>query len=118
RYQIGRHANETLALRYGIANEFRERRHNGTEMIDSRYIRLRKLRVRDREKCRYEVELSDFRKRNAIAVIEPGTEYVKTFYPMENTWFNRHKKLEEVLKGNRTMTLKEIAKFHIDKTIT
>lgn len=110
-YEIGRHANETLALRYGIANL------NG---IDGRgqpakSIALRKLEKIDKNV--YLVEISDFRKRKAKAVIEVGTEYVKTFLPMSEDWFSKYANLEETLKGNKTMSLKDIARFHVEKVV-
>lgn len=111
RYEIGRHANETLALRYGIANL------NG---IDGRgqpakSIALRKLEKIDKNV--YLVEISDFRKRKAKAVIEVGTEYVKTFLPMSEDWFSKYANLEETLKGNKTMSLRDIARFHVEKVV-
>lgn len=119
-YEIGRHANETLALRYGIANLKRGQ----VDFIGSDKIRLQKIgKVPDetsqnkRRSDLYRVKLSDFRDREALAVIQPGTEYVKTFYPLEESWFERHSALELALKGNQTMTLKEIAHFHIEKTV-
>ncbi len=119
-YEIGRHANETLALRYGIANLKRGQ----VDFIGSDKIRLQKLgkipvetSPYKRRSDLYRVKLSDFRDREALAVIEPGTEYVKTFYPLEESWFERHSALESALKGNQTMNLKEIAHFHIEKTV-
>lgn len=108
-YQIGRHANETLALRYGIAN---------LDGVDGRgkpanFISLRKLEKI--EKDVYLVEIADFRNRNAKAVIEVGTEYVKTFLPISEDWFSKYANLEETLKGNKTMSLKDIARFHVEK---
>lgn len=103
-YVIGRHANETLALRYGLANS-----HGETE---NQKINLRKLRLV--KKDLYEVELTDFGSRRAIAVIEKGTDYVKTFYPMSEKWFVEQKTLEELLKNNKGIKLYDIAKYHIE----
>ena len=62
-YQIGRHANETLALRYGLVNA------KGNKELST--IKLRKLvKLQD---AHYEVELISFGLRRAIAIIEPGT---------------------------------------------
>lgn len=110
-YKIGRHANETLALRYGIANIKRD----GRRTYDSQNIRLKKTKKIGLSK--YIVELSDFRNRKACAIIEKGTEYVKTFLPLDDSWFEKNKDLEMVVKGNRTMLLSEIARLHIDKTV-
>jgi hypothetical protein len=63
------------------------------------------------------VVLTDFRDRKAKAVIETGTEYVKTFYPLEDIWFEKHADLENTLKGNGSFTLKELATFHVNKTV-
>jgi hypothetical protein len=106
-YQIGRHANETLALRYGIANTLGSREH--------REIRLRKLKKIKPDF--YEVELSDFGGRRAIAVIEEGTEYVKTFYPQSEDWFEKNEKLEMLLKNNSGLSVVDIAKFHIENEL-
>lgn len=120
-YEIGRHGNETLALRYGIANII-----NNTGEASSR-IRVQKIRKAgmlldsgDKETVEnncYLVKLSDFRNREALAIIEPGTEYVKTFYPIKKSWFENNSHLESTLKGNYTMSLKEVATFHILKSI-
>jgi uncharacterized membrane protein len=130
-YNIGRHGNETLAIRYGIANLKKEvipyfyyekggvkKRNPDRDTIiwrDAKTIRLKKLRRIGQSK--YEVLISDFRDRKAIAIIEVGTDYVKTFYPIDERWFNIHCGLEEVLKGNRSMSLKELAHFHVEKTV-
>ena len=65
----------------------------------------------------YEVLLTDFRNRKAKAIIEPGTDYVKTFYPMSEDWFDKYANLETVLKGNSSFSLKELATFHVQKVI-
>lgn len=101
-YEIQKHPNEQFAIRYGIAN-------------NSNKIRLKKLKKL--KKDYYEVELTDYRNRHAIVIIEKGKEYVKTFYPMDNEWFENHKDLELTLKGNGTFTLKELATFHVQKII-
>ena len=132
KYKIGRHGNETLAIRYGIANMETEtipyfyyakggvkKRNPDRDKIrwkDANTIRLKKLRKLDESK--YEVQISDFRNRKAVAIIEVGTDYVKTFYPIDEGWFNIHRGLEEALKGNRSMSLKELARFHIEKTVS
>lgn len=116
-YEIGRHANETLALRYGIPNL-----ENSRSEQPARSIELRKLRpagmvgadgVEMPEKNVYLVELTRFRNRQALAVIVKGEEFVRTFYPMRQSWFDANSGLEEKLKGNRGFTLKEIAQFNI-----
>ncbi|MCG6558260.1 heme biosynthesis HemY N-terminal domain-containing protein [Ruegeria sp. 1NDH52C] len=129
-YEIGRHANETLAMRYGIANtvvevtpyfyyakggaKIRNPDRDTKRTVDGRTIKLRKLEKVIGKEDQYIVELSDFRNRKAIAVIEKGTEYVKTFLPIDKDWFEKHSKLEVLLKGNKTMRLSEIAKTHRD----
>jgi len=131
-YAIGRHGNETLAIRYGVANLKKElipyfyhakggvkKRNPDRDKIvwkDSETIRLKKIKKIGLSK--YEVQLSDFRDRRAVAIIEVGTDYIKTFYPIDEGWFKIHRGLEEVLKGNRSMTLKELAHFHVEKTIS
>jgi hypothetical protein len=118
-------------LRYGIANlqmktneywyyaKGGERNRNPAR--DTIYyqpastIRLKKTRKVGENL--YEVVLTDFRDRKAKAVIETGTEYVKTFYPLEDIWFEKHADLENTLKGNGSFTLKELATFHVNKTV-
>ena len=130
-YQIGRHANESLAIRYGIANQERkvkeywyyakggeQKRNPDRDRIyyePAREIRLQKTK-RIGENL-YEVLLSDFRDRKARAIIETGTEYVKTFYPLDDNWFKEHAALEDTLKGNSSFTLKELATFHVQKAV-
>jgi len=65
----------------------------------------------------YEVLLVDYRNRKARAIIEKGAEYIKTFYPLNDKWFDLHEDLELTLKGNGTFTLKELATFHVSKTV-
>jgi hypothetical protein len=130
-YKIGKHANESLAIRYGIANQVRKTKEywyhgRGGERLrnadrdkvyyePSNAIRLQK--VREVGDARYEVLLTDFRERRAIAVIEPGTEYVKTFLPLDEQWFSQNADLELTLKGNGTFNLKELARIHVDKAV-
>jgi len=130
-YTVGRHANEALAIRYGIANEQRavkkyfyfarggEKRRNPerdtTDFQPASEIRLKKLRRINHDV--YEVALTDFRDRRAKAVIEKGTDYVKTFLPIDDAWFDQHANLEETLKGNGSFSLKELATFHVQKAV-
>jgi len=130
-YEIGRHGNESLAIRYGIANQERKikeywyyakggekKRNPDRDKVfyePARTIRLQKKRKVGKDL--YEVLLTDFRDRKAKAVVEVGTEYVKTFYPLNDNWFDKHADLEETLKGNNSFTLKELATFHVQKTV-
>lgn len=131
-YRVGQHANEALAIRYGIANQQRrvkeyvyytkggeERKNPDRDKIyfePAKSIKVRKTRkIRDDV---YAVELSDYRNRPAVAVIEVGTEYIKTFLPLDETrWFEEQADLELTLKGNGTFSLKELARFHVDKAV-
>lgn len=111
RYEIGRHARETLALRYGIPHVNQEYGQKGRE-LDTILIR----KIRSLEADRYEVILPEYRDRKAIAVIEKGTEYVKTFYPQDGSkWWDRNGDWEEVLKGNSGFTIKDMARMHIER---
>lgn len=111
RYKIGRHAKETLALRYGIPH-VRSERDNGRNDLEE--ISIKKLR--HIEKSRFEAELTDYRNRIVIAVIEPGTDYVKTFYPKEGqNWWKENKEWEDKLKGNSGFTIKDMARMHFDR---
>lgn len=130
-YQVGRHANEALAYRYGLANETTENREytyygkGGVKIRNpdrdtvhfkpANTIRLRK--VSKIKKDVYEVELPDYKNRKAKAVIEVGTEYVKTFLPLNEKWHKVHDEFELVMKGNKAFSLKELASFHIIKTV-
>lgn len=131
-YTVGRHANEALAIRYGIANQVRVtkeywyyarggRRTRNPEKDSFNFspaseIRLRKVRLVDHNI--YDVVLTDFRDRPARAVIEIGTEYVKTFLPLDDSWFERYADLELTLKGNGSFSLKELATFHVQKVVS
>ena len=130
-YKIGKHGNESLAIRYGIANQEQkikeywyyaeggeQKRNPERDKIyyePSSVIRVQKTRKVSKDL--YEVLLTDFRDRKAKAVIEPGTEYVKTFYPLDDGWFEKFADLEETLKGNNSFTLKELATFHVQKVV-
>jgi hypothetical protein len=130
-YQIGKHGNESLAIRYGIANQVRkvkeywfyapggERKRNPDRdrifYEPASTIRVQKTRRLSADL--YEVLLSDHNNRKAKAIIEAGTEYVKTFYPLDDEWFSQHADLEETLKGNGTFSLKELATFHVQKAV-
>lgn len=112
RYEIGRHGNETLAIRYGIVNAAT----NGSAKKSIRVVKTRKL-----QKDFYEVLLVDFGSREAVAVIERGTDYIKTFYPLgwpdDQTWFEDNRTLEMLLKDNSGLPLVEMAKFHIGEKL-
>lgn len=130
-YEIGRHGNEALAIRYGIANQeskteeywyfakggvrTRNPARDKIHLVPSERIRLRKLARLD--PSQYLVALSDHRDREAIAMIELGTEYVKTFYPLDKRWFDENARLELTLKGNGTFDLKELARFHVEQAV-
>lgn len=130
-YEIGNHANESLAIRYGIANREKKvkeywyhgkggqkLRNADKDMVyyePAGTIRLQK--IKNIKEAQFEVMLSDFRDRRAIAVIEPGTEYVKTFLPLSGKWFEQNAELEMTLKGNGTFDLKELAQIHVDKAV-
>jgi hypothetical protein len=130
-YQIGRHGNESLAIRYGIANQERkvkdywyyakggeQKRNPDRDKVyyePESTIRLQKTKKVSKDL--YEVLLTDFRNRKARAIIETGTEYVKTFYPLDDSWFDKHADLEKTLKGNNSFTLKELATFHVQKAV-
>ena len=130
-YNIGRHANEALAIRYGIANQrqeiseywyyakggnrVRNPERDTVKMVPSGEIKLRKISKVGHNK--FLVALSSHRDREAIAVIEKGTDYVKTFYPLSEDWFKKNRELEVALKGNGTFGLKELARLHIEKAV-
>lgn len=110
-YIIGRHALETLSLRYGIPhltkNEY-------GKVTGAKSIRIQKIKYL--EKDRYLSKLPDYRDREVIAVIEKGTDFVKTFYPIcGEEWFERNKSWEDSLKGNRGFTIKDMARMHVDR---
>lgn len=100
-YEIGQHGNESLAIRYGIAN------HKSYESVCVQKTKKIKNDM-------FEVLLVDFGNKKAKAVIEVGTDYVKTFYPMDDSWFKKYAELEETLKNTNTFTLKELATFHVN----
>ncbi len=130
-YQIGKHGNESLAIRYGIANQARkvkeywyyakggeQKRNPDRDRVyyePASTIRLQKTRKVSKDL--YDVLLTDFRDRKARAIIKTGTEYVKTFYPLDDSWFDKYADLEETLKGNNSFTLKELATFHVQKAV-
>lgn len=130
-YRIGRHANEALAIRYGIANQKQEttkgyyyakggERKRAPSRDRTRYVPAGTMRLKKLEKIEantYRAVLTNYRDREVIAVIEPGTDYIKTFLPKDDAWFVKHQKLEEVLKGNGSFSLKELARFHIEKAV-
>ncbi|MGA0539051.1 hypothetical protein [Neotabrizicola sp. VNH66] len=110
-YEIGRHALETLAMRYGIAHY--EKTPDG-KMREGEYIKIRKIRPIGGAK--YEALLTEYRDRQVIAVIEKGTEYVKTFYPPTGrAWFDDNKEWEAAIKGNSGFSIKEMAKMHFEQ---
>lgn len=131
-YQVGEHANSALAIRYGIANQERLIKEywyhaKGGELTrnpsrdrfyfaPSRTIRVQK--VRKLKSDMYLVKLCDYRNREARAVIERGQDYIKTFYPLDDEWFEKHSDLELVLKGNPTFNLKELAAIHVQKAVS
>ena len=138
-YEIGLHGNQTLAIRYGLANtsletipyyyyaKGGERKRNSErdrkKVVNSKYIRLRKIKKLNADN-QFLVELTDFRKRKAVAIHISGEEFIRTFYPINSSlrdvdsgWWIRNPELEAALKDNKTFTLKEMAKFHVDKLV-
>lgn len=125
KYKIGRHGNESLAIRYGIANQERKvkeywyyaksgersRNPDRDEIYYGPAETIRLQKVRKLSKDTYEVLLADYRNRKGKAIIEVGTEYVKTFYPVDDIWFEKHADLERTLKGNNSFTLKELGRL-------
>lgn len=130
-YQIGKHGNESLAIRYGIANQKKnikeywyhakrgekKRNPDRDEVFYEPATTISLQKTKKLGKDLYDVLLVDYRNRKAKAIIEVGTEYVKTFYPYEENWFEKHSDLEITLKGNGTFNLKELATFHVQKTV-
>lgn len=131
-YRVGRRGNEALAIRYGIANQLRKVREytyyaKGGEPRrnpdrDTYYFEpANKITLRKVRKIRasvYLVELTDFGMRYAHAIIEPGSEVVEIFLPLnEELWFTEQSELELTLGGNGTFSLKELARFHVEKTV-
>lgn len=130
-YRVGRHANEALAIRYGIANQVTEtiegfyyakggikRRDSSRDRV--RYVPATKIAIMKVEKVgesKYRALLPSYRNREVIVVIEEGKEYVKTFLPKDQNWFKQFAQLEETLKGNGSFNLKELARFHIEKAV-
>ena len=138
-YEIGKHANQTLAIRYGIANttletipyyyyakggiKKRNYDRDRKKVVNSDTIKLRKIK-RLSGNNQFLVELSGFKKRKAVAIHIAGEEFIRTFYPINATsddvdhdWWQRNPELEAALKDNKTFTLKEMAKFHVEKTV-
>lgn len=116
-YQIGKHGNESLAIRYGIDNKEKSGSPSNTiEIKKIRKISKDLYKNNPRRENMYLVELVDF-KRKAIAVHEVGENYIKTFYPMNESWFEEQSHLDSLLKNNGTFTLKELATFHVKAII-
>lgn len=115
RYKIGRHANVTLAIRYGIANYHYERDGQSFRPTSEQdTILVQKLSAIGPDK--FLAKLPEYNNRKVHVIIEKGTEYVKTFYPInEEEWFDRYAKLEEVIKDNKLYSIEELAKLHVTK---
>ena len=130
-YKIARYGNETLAVRYGVANlkkvvdEYwyhgkggvprRNPDRDRTRYEDAETITLKKLRPAG--SGRYEVELVDFGGRVAVAEVRPGSEVVKAFHPITDSWFDDCAALEKTLEAGATFTLKELARFHVQNAV-
>lgn len=113
-YQIGVHGNKMLALRYGIVNNYVESNCNKEGFdwnVENQKITLKKIKKIKRG--HYEVILPELGGGTAIAVIEPGTEYVKTFYPRSEQWFCDFADLENLIKNNPSFSNRYIAKLHV-----
>ena len=118
-YQCIGHPNITLALRYGIANTSRSSWGEGRSIRENSAIWLRKMEKvqEDSAGAIYLAELADFGWRKVRVVIRPGTEFVLTFLPISDTWFDEHEDLERLLKDNPTFNLKELATFHVQAVL-
>ena len=88
-------------------------------LVKKSFINLQKVKLvkDDPEGSHYLAKLVDFGNREVIVVIKPGTEYVQTFYPISDSWFNKYADLELTLKDNKTFSLKELANFYVQKII-
>jgi hypothetical protein len=116
-YKCAGHPNRQLALRYGIANRVKKENTdpNSRLMVDASTITL--MKIERLSHATFLARLPAYNNRVVRVVIEPGTDYVKTFLPREDSWFAEHADLEEVLKDNPTFTLKELATFHVQKAV-
>lgn len=114
-YDCVGHPNRTLALRYGIANLVSD----SDKLIPADHIELRRIKkvAEDENGVHYHAELPAFANRIVRVVIRPGTDLILTFYPMSPSWFEEHADLEELLKDNKTFTLKELAVFHVQEVL-
>jgi hypothetical protein len=103
------HPNRTLALRYGILNVT-----DGRE--NSSIVLLKKGHVEGFEdRGHYYAELCDFENARVRVVIDEGSDYINTFYPLDDkVWFSKYESLEKLLKNSDSFTLKELAKYYID----
>lgn len=130
-YECIGHPNVTLALRYGIANQkktvkeywyfgrggVKQRNPDRDTVSYSPASTIRLLKIRKLEDSHYIAELPDYANRRVKVVIKPGQDFIKTFLPIEESWFRQHDDLERVLKDNKTFTLKELAMLHVQKTV-
>ena len=114
-YECKGHPNITLAIRYGIANLKADNELAG----EAKFIKLQKIKkIKDNaEGNHYLAKLVDFGNREVVVIIKLGSEYVQTFYPISESWFNKYANLEQILKDNKTFSLKELANFHVQKVI-
>ncbi len=71
RYRIGRHANETLAIRYGIANLQLEKRNGNIIRTDKEERTILLQKTYEIRPNLYEAKLTEFRDRVVHVVIEP-----------------------------------------------
>lgn len=130
-YETGKHANEALAIRYGIANQekhikeytyfaiggvkTRNPDRDSSTLVPSEKIVIRKIKYLGNNE--FLATLPNHGDRKVRVVIEKGTEYVKTFLPLEDIWFQNYAALETTLKNNNSFSLKELASFHVQKAI-
>ncbi|KZY43420.1 MULTISPECIES: hypothetical protein [unclassified Oleiphilus] len=106
------HPNRTLALRYGVMNA-----ENGVEKNTIRLVKQGLVQGFE-GRGHYYAELCDYENTKVRVVINEGSDYINTFYPLsDEEWFQKYETLEKLLKNNDSFTLKELAKYHIDVVV-
>lgn len=106
------HPNRTLALRYGVMNTEDDSENNTIRLLKKGYV------PGFEERGHYYAELYDYENTKVRVVIDEGSDYINTFYPLsDKEWFEKYETLEKLLKNNDSFTLKELAKYHIDVVV-
>jgi len=110
-FQLTAFANQTLAVRYGIANI--ESNSEESRFLERPQTKIRLQKVRALGNDQYVVFLPDFGQQHALVKHQKGSELIEEFLPPDAQWLDKNPDLENLLKNADSLRLQVLAEhFH------